>query len=52
MEKGAGHVTNMNVVALEVPLKDNEIFVGGCSVHKIIDQQINPHAGRHAEDGG
>ena len=42
----------MDVVALEVLFEDDDVAVEKRGIHEVIDQQIQPHAGRHAEDGG
>src|ERR1700722_12775792 len=52
MHEGARDVSNMDVVALEMRFEqDHEMVVDG-AIYEIVDQQVDPHARRHAENRG
>ena len=50
MNKYARHIPHVDVVALEVPFKYHHGPVRDSPMHKVVDQQVNPHPRRHAED--
>ena len=51
VDKHARHIAHVDIVALEMPLEDHHRPVGHRPMDEIIDQQVNPHPRRYAEDG-
>ena len=47
----ARDILDVNEIALEVAFKDHDRAIGHRPVHKIVYQQVNPHACRQAEHG-
>ena len=45
-----GHIADVDVVALEVLFKDDDVAFGESGVDEMIHQQIETHPRRHAED--
>src|SRR6516225_5045271 len=51
MDKAIGNVADVDVVALEIFLENDDIPVGNCRIDKVVNQQVKTHAGRHSEYG-
>ena len=52
VEEAVGHVADVDEVALEVLLEDDEVAILDGGVHEVVDEQIEPHPRRHAEHRG
>ena len=52
VQKNPGDVAHMQVIALEVGFEQNHRPVMDGAMDEIVDQQVAPHAGRHAKHGG
>src|SRR5262249_17987393 len=52
VEHAIGDIADMNIVPLEVLFKNNNVAFDVSRVDEMINQQVQPHAGRHAKYGG
>src|SRR4030095_9034848 len=49
MDEDAGDIANMDVIALEMGLEENNSAVVHGTINEVVHEQINAHAWRHTE---
>src|SRR5688572_1399638 len=51
VKEGIRDIADMNIIALEIFLKDHDVSVGRRGINKMVDQEIETHARRHTKNG-
>ena len=50
VQKDAGHIADMDIIAFEVSLKNHDRPIMDSAVHEVVDEKVEAHPWRHAED--